>query len=258
MPMVPSLMHARLLPTLWFAAALALQIQPHGFADSAKQPSSTRRQALHVGGLAVIAGALPSAALDIDPIAAYGKMIPEGPRGPVRSLNGKPNTGILLLRDCFDGVLPPGGLVEWYDEHLAANFVAEFDGGAVKLDKTAYLAVTADILKSFPDFVYTRVSSIAYDDSPTIVTWTAVVKGTHSGAPYSPLPGVPPVSSKNPPIECQNDPEKITAYFESGTKPPLTKIKKLKVEVLPGGKGFSGPIGFYLQAGGDPSKLPQP
>ena len=29
-----------------------------------------------------------------------------------------------------------------------------------------------------------------------------------------------------------------------------------RVDALPGGKGFSGPVGFYLQAGGDASKLP--
>ena len=34
-------------------------------------------------------------------------------------------------------------------------------------------------------------------------------------------------------------------------------IKKIKVDKQPGGKGFSGPVGFYLQAGGDASKLPQ-
>ena len=46
--------------------------------------------------------------------------------------------------------------------------------------KAEYLAVTADILKSFPDFVYTREGPIAYADSPKLVSWVAVVKGTHS------------------------------------------------------------------------------
>ena len=95
-----------------------------------------------------------------------------------------------------------------------------------------------------------------YADSPNLVTWTAVVKGSHSGAPYSPMPGVPPVAAKSPPAECENDTEKITATFESGTG--LTKIKAFKVSPLPGGRGFSGPVGFYLQAGGDPSQLPAP
>jgi len=226
-----------------------------------KGPSNpiTRRHAVFGGGITAAAvGSLPASAFDFpDPIGAYGKMLPsKGSAGPIPTVNGKPNTGIALLRDCFDGVIPPEGLIAWYEEHLSDDFEAEFAGGAVKLDKAAYLGVTADILKSFPDFVYTRPSTIAYADSPVIVQWTAVVKGTHTGAPYSPLPGVPPVAAKTPAVACENDPEKITAYFVSATKPPLTKIKKLKVEALPGGKGFSGPVGFYLQAGGDPSKLP--
>jgi hypothetical protein len=217
--------------------------------------TSRRNAVIGIGGIAASAGALPAAAISFDPIGAYGKMIPEV-KGPLKSANGKPNTGIALLRDCFDGVLPSEGLLAWYEEHLTPDFVAEFAGGTVTLDKESYLGVTADILKSFPDFVYTRSGPIAFADNPKIVTWTAVVKGTHSGAPYSPLPGVPPVASKSPPVACENDPEKVTAYFESDTKPLLSRIKKLKVQALSGGRGFSGPVGFYLQAGGDPSKLP--
>jgi len=82
------------------------------------------------------------------------------------------------------------------------------------------------------------------------------VIGTHSGAPYSPLPGVPPVSAKSPPVACSNDPEKITLNFASGSG--LQTISRITVEQkLSGGGGYSGPVGFYLQAGGDASKVPQ-
>ena len=201
--------------------------------------------------------ATASSKLLVDPIGAYslgggaGSQI--GPIPENSRSDGKPNAGIYLLRECFDGQLPARGLMEWYEEHLMPGFTASFAGGKVVLDKAAYLATTADILKSFPDFVYTRTGPMEYD-GPTIVTWTAVVKGTHSGQPYSPLPGVPPVAAKSPAIACQNDAEQVTAIFESGTG--LTKLKRLKVDVLPGGRGFSGPVGFYLQAGGDPTKLP--
>ena len=229
-------------------APLALQL-PSG--------PSTRREALIGGGLAAVASARPAnAAPAWDPIGAYsslGGKAGDG-SGPVKAPAGKSLSGILLLRECFDGALPPQGLVSWYEEHLTDDFVASFEGGKIKLDKQAYLAVSADILKSFPDFVYTRVGPIAYQDSPTFVKWTAVVKGTHSGQPYSPIPGVPPVSAKTPPVACENDPEKISVTFASGSG--LKKISKLEVEKVPGGKGFSGPVGFYLQAGGDPSKLP--
>ena len=43
-----------------------------------------------------------------------------------------------------------------------------------------------------------------------MVQWTAVVQGTHSGEPYSPLPGVPPISAKKPPVACKNDAERMT------------------------------------------------
>ena len=107
----------------------------------------------------------------------------------------------------------------------------------------AYIGVTSDLLKSFPDLAFTRSGPIAYNNSPNIVVWNAIVKGTHSGAPFAPLPGVKPVSAKSPPIACENDMEKLTVEFSSGSG--LSKIRRLKVEPLPGGKGFSGPVGFY-------------
>ena len=245
-----SLIHSRAaMAAALVTAVLALRVPP--------SVVSTTRRAIIGGGLAVTSAALPAAAeLLFDPIGAYnlGGKSGDGYGQVAANLKGKPNSGILLLRECFDGALPPVGLLEWYEDHLAPDFKASFAGGKVVLDRQAYLAVTADLLKSFPDFVYTRVGPIAYADSPTIVSWKAVVKGTLSGAPFSPLPGVPAVSAKKPPVACENDPEKITAYFAPGSG--LTKISKIVVEAVPGGKGFSGPVGFYLQAGGDPSKLP--
>ena len=128
----------------------------------------------------------------------------------------------------------------------------------MRLNKEQYIAVTSNILKSFPDFIYTRSGAIAYKGSPTVVSWTAIVQGTHTGAPYSPLPGVPAVVAKDPPVRCQNDPESITVTFKGRPSEGLTQIQTLSVEAKPGGKGLSGPVGFYLQAGGDPSKLKSP
>ena len=89
--------------------------------------------------------------------------------GPVPAPPGKSNAGIRLLRDIFDGAMPADGAVKWYEEHLADDFKATFAGGKVVLDKQAYLGVTADILKSFPDFLYTRVSSYEYGQPKPIV-----------------------------------------------------------------------------------------
>ena len=217
----------------------------------------SRRDLLVGGALSSFAATRPTSAAGEpwDLIGAYNF----GPKtgdsvGQIYAADGKPNTGILLLRETFDGAMPREGLLKWYEAHLADDFQAIFNGGKVTLDKTAYLAATADLLKSFPDFAYTRVAPMAYNNSPTEVVWTAVVKGTLTGAPYSPLAGVPTVAAKGQ--KCENDPEKIALRFASGTG--LTQIKTITVEPAPGGKGFSGPVGFYLQAGGDPAKLPAP
>ena len=86
------------------------------------------------------------------------------------------------------------------------------------------------------------------------VTWTAVVTGTHTGKPFSPLPKVPAVKpNKKTPKALQNDAETITAYFDKSGE----VITKFTVAAIPGGRGFSGPVGFYLQMGGDPKKLPK-
>ena len=85
----------------------------------------------------------------------------------------------------------------------------------------------------------------------------AAVLGSPCGVPLPNLAaGVPPVSAKSPPVACSNDPEKITLNFASGSG--LQTISRITVEQkLSGGGGYSGPVGFYLQAGGDASKVPQ-
>ena len=109
------------------SAALALRMPP----------SVTRRSALAASGFVATASVLPAfAGLPFDPIGAYGK-IGDGPMGPPKLVPGKPNTGIILLREAFDGVLPEGGLLEWYEEHLAPDFKASFAGGKVVLDRQA-------------------------------------------------------------------------------------------------------------------------
>ena len=167
---------------------------------------ATRRDVAIGGAAAAVASAFPipaSAGLMFDPIGAYSMGGSSGATNlkPVKADPLRPNSGITLLREVFDGYLPDGGLLKWYEQHLADDFQAVFEGGKVKLDKQAWaasaspplavhlspsihaccssasLAVTADLLKSFPDFTYTRSGPIAYADSPNIVVWTAVVKG---------------------------------------------------------------------------------
>ena len=176
---------------------------------------------------------------------------------------GSETTGKNMVLQAFGGKTPEEGFVPWLDTHLAPDFTITFTDAGVTLDKKAYMAASADLVKSFPDVTFNvKGNTMQYAGSPFDVEWVAVVKGTLSGEPFSPLPGVPAVAAKSPPVACTNDPEKITARISG------TIIKSMQVEPIEGAflsaregliepKGFSGPVGFYLQAGGDPKKLPK-
>ena len=215
-------------------------------------PTPTRRQLLSGAGLAAASRALPVNAL-VNPFSLEAAA---GPRGLLKSGDiavpkGPGNSGILLLREFFDGQTPDQGRQAWLEEHLAADFQASFAGGKVVQSKEEFIAGCNDLLKSFPDLAFTREGPIAYNNSPNLVVWTAIVKGTHTGAAYSPKPGAKAMPSKG--VAVQNDPEKVVATFAPGTG--LSKLLKLTVDPLEGGKGFSGPVGFYLQVGGSASDL---
>ena len=200
---------------------------------------ATRREAL------AAASGFAAAASSAMPAAAIPKLL------DLSDSASKPATGVQMLLQAFDGKLPSEGLVPWLEAHLADTFTIEFKAAGVTLKRQDYIAASDDLLKSFPDLAFTRKGPMAYDGSPFLVSWTAEVKGTHSGAPFSPLPGVPAVKAQSPPVACANDPEKVTATVRGAL------IEKMVVEPIPGGNGFSGPVGFYLQAGGDPAKLPK-
>ena len=165
----------------------------------------------------------------------------------------KPLKDVALVKELFDSKIPAAGVMAWYDAHLSPDVSIEFNGGAVKLGKKEYLGLTQAILDSVPNFSYTAPKGDFKKGKGNTVTWTAVVTGTHTGKPYSPLKGVPPAKpNKKAPAKLQNDPEAITVTLnEAG------QMTKLSVAAIKGGKGFSGPVGFYLQMGGDPSKLPK-
>ena len=145
-----------------------------------------------------------------------------------------------------------GRIVAWYEKNLAKDFTADFAGGKVVFDRKQYIGLTKDILASVPDFTYTSPKHRFQEEGQEPGHGTAVVKGTHTGKPFSPISGVPPAKpNKKAPAKLQNDPEAVTVTLnEAG------QLSKLSVAAIKGGKGF-GPVGFYLQMGGDPSKLPK-
>ena len=106
---------------------------------------ATRRDVAIGGAAAAVASAFPipaSAGLIFDSIGAYSMGGSSGATNlkPVKSDPLRPNSGITLLREVFDGYLPDGGLLKWYEQHLADDFQAVFEGGKVKLDKQAWAA----------------------------------------------------------------------------------------------------------------------
>ena len=103
---------------------------------------ATRRDVAIGGAAAAVASAFPipaSAGLMFDPIGAYSMGGSSGATNlkPVKADPLRPNSGITLLREVFDGYLPDGGLLKCYEQHLADDFQAVFEGGKVKLDKQA-------------------------------------------------------------------------------------------------------------------------
>ena len=162
-----------------------------------------------------------------------------------------PNANADLIKELFDGKAFGAAIVPWYDRHLAFDFEGCFEGGKVTLSRDQYVQAMRELILSFPEFIYTCPQhDVAQDPSSCDVTWTAVVKGVHTGAPFSPMPGVAPVEATNK--ACQNDPEQIRALFNDEGQ-----LTRLTVTALPGGQ-YSGPVGFFLQAGGDPAALPPP
>lgn len=192
----------------------------------------SRRQAIIGSSFATTAGT-------VLPAAAANKVPPKGPS---------------LIVEAFTIALPAGRLLDWYEQHLTATFVADIDG--VALDRAAFLSATASMLASFPDLEYSPVN-IAFANGPTTVGWIAYYKGTHSGAPFSPLPGVPAVPPRAPPVRYASKDFAEVAFADFAPNTGLLQIERLTVKQLTPGPGkYSAGAGLYIQAGGDTSKLP--
>ena len=128
--------------------------------------------------------------------------------GPVKKReDGKPNTGIMLPRETFDGGLPEEGLVAWYETHLADDFTAVFDGGKVTLDKASYLDLTRR-----PSQIQGFCLHADWTDRVCgFANYCDLKLGTSAGADV--------------------DPETATVYFQSGTKPLLNHEAQGRAEV---------------------------
>ena len=159
-----------------------------------------------------------------------------------------------LILQAYNTALPDGRLLEWYEEHLTPDFIADYDYGTLTLDRDGFLAATKSTLRSFPDYCV-RISSIGMADSPKKVGWVAVSTGTLTGEPFI-LSGLPQVNAGSQSLAFPADKgfaEVVTADFLPG----LQQIRKLSIKLLKVSDGkWSGPYGIYVQVGGDATKLP--
>ena len=128
----------------FLATALALQL-PSG------APTTTRRSLMAGTAFTAAAGGiLPATALDplsatvldIKLVNPLDRKTFSGPRGLLPQSDivmpkgqGVVNTGVLLLREAFDGEAPSEGRLSWLEAHLAPDFEASLAGGTVKQNK---------------------------------------------------------------------------------------------------------------------------
>jgi len=151
----------------------------------------------------------------------------------------------------FNGEPMAGKAERYMGELVADSATLAFVGPHVHpaldgktLPKPAFGAKIGDLVASFPDLTFnaTKVAPTLNADG----SWSAdiVVTGTHTGAAYTPMPGVlPPIEATNKVVKI--GPETFTLWADADGK-------MVKTEITPLGAGHPhGPPGFYLSIGGE-------
>ena len=90
-------------------------------------------------GAASLAAAVPfPAAQALEFNNPFDPKVAGGPRGLLKQSDivvpknpAKPNTGIVMLRELFDGETPSEGMIPWLDSKLSPDFEASFSSGKV-------------------------------------------------------------------------------------------------------------------------------
>jgi hypothetical protein len=146
--------------------------------------------------------------------------------------------GVASCGKVFNG--RPVRSTEWWRKHWADN--AEFVAGPVALGKDAAVEAHEALLRSFPDLTFHVLEPLAAQADGTV---TAVLEAsaTHTGAPFAFAPGMEPMPALG--VAVKNDPERVTVSFDASGY-----VVRQVVAPMPGGRGLSGPAGFYAQVGG--------
>jgi hypothetical protein len=162
---------------------------------------------------------------------------------------------------CVDGWFSNGpGSIAWLETNCAENFklgssnkdqwisaFKHFLAGTP--EQAASPALIAFCISACPDanFELTEPLSLQEDGK---VTGLYKFGGTHTGIPFSPREGLPPIEASG--TVLKNDPQRATFTFENG------KIVDLLIE-NPEGTVLHGGKGWYKQLGGEiPAPTPAP
>ena len=160
----------------------------------------------------------------------------------------------------FNGAPMAGKADTFMGEKVADSFTLEFVGPHVhqalvgaKLDKAKFGFAAKNLIDSFPDLTFnsTKVEpKCNLEDG----SWAAniVVKGTHTGAAFTPMPNMlPAIETTNKLVKL--GPETFTLWTDRTGKVS-------KVEIRPSKGHPHGPAGFYLEVGGvfPPPPVAQP
>lgn len=135
-----------------------------------------------------------------------------------------------------------------FADDFEISFVGPYTGATtgMKLGKQDALGAIGNLVSCFPDFTFNNANAVPSKND--VGGWGAsiTVHGTHTGAPYTPMPDVlPPMEPKG--TDCTIGPELFTMYTNDEGK-----ATKLTIEPLHEG-ALAGPPGFYVLVGG---KLP--
>ena len=146
----------------------------------------------------------------------------------------------------FNGDQLAGKTETTMSQFMADNVTLEFIGPYAPpvpvLDKEHIGGALSNLIASFPDFTFNFTKL-----TPTYKNgaWAAdiIVMGTHTGAPFTPMPGKLPAIEKTE-KQVKIGPETFSLYVDAEGK-----ISRITIEVLEKGKP-AGPPGFYTEIGG--------
>jgi len=150
-------------------------------------------------------------------------------------------TSTVLVKEMYNGkkLSENGDYVAWLSKNMTDDCVVKV--GEMEFTKEMFVGSNKACIAACPDFTFEIVKEFAAAEESTVIGHVTAV-GTHTGEPFAIAEDLTAMPVTDPPFKCKNDDEKLTFHFSDDGK-----ISKLVIEALPGGRGFSGPSGWYKQ-----------